>query len=201
MAAVTRVYGGFRGVDFRGEEIHLTRSPDSVNMWRDYKQTDSVRTRPGLRLHTAFDEPVSGIWFYGDGMIVHSGDRLFLVKDGVKTLLSSGVNRGAGCGFVYQNVWYFLDGVRYLCYDGGKLSKVEGYVPTTSIGRAPGGGGTNYEDVNLLSDYRINTFLADGESVDFYLNSQDIDTDFRPVVTVEGEAVTVLSVEHRSLLH
>ena len=48
--SVTRLYGGFRGVDFRGDEINLIRSPDSVNMWKDYKETESVRTRPALRL-------------------------------------------------------------------------------------------------------------------------------------------------------
>ena len=32
---VTRVYTSFRGVDFRGEEVNLVRSPDSVNLWKD----------------------------------------------------------------------------------------------------------------------------------------------------------------------
>ena len=161
MAAVTRVYGGFRGVDFRGEEISLDRSPDSVNMWRCYRQTDSVSTRPGLRLHTAFGQPVYGIYFLNGKMLVHSGDALYAVKDGSCTRLGSGLEPANSCAFVYENKLYLLDGRHYLCYDGVSLSPVEGVVPTTSIGRKPEGGGTKLDDVNLLSDYRINTFLGD----------------------------------------
>ena len=58
---IPRVYGGFRGVDFRGEEITLDRSPDALNMWKDYKETESIRTRPGTRLMFKFDDVVYGI--------------------------------------------------------------------------------------------------------------------------------------------
>ena len=34
---VTRRYGSFRGADFRGEDDNLARSPDCLNVWRDYK--------------------------------------------------------------------------------------------------------------------------------------------------------------------
>ena len=34
---ISRVYKDFRGVDFRGEEINIIRSPDSLNVWKDYK--------------------------------------------------------------------------------------------------------------------------------------------------------------------
>ena len=47
---VSRIYYGFRGVDFRGEEINLVRSPDSLNVWKDYKETDSIRTRPAMEM-------------------------------------------------------------------------------------------------------------------------------------------------------
>ena len=52
---ISRIYSNFRGVDFRGEEINLVRSPDSLNMWKDYKETESIRTRPGKELMEAFD--------------------------------------------------------------------------------------------------------------------------------------------------
>ena len=66
---VSRVYTGFRGVDFRGEEINLIRSPDALNMWKDYKKTESIRTRPGLAKYRAYTETVWGIFSYrGDLM-------------------------------------------------------------------------------------------------------------------------------------
>ena len=49
------------------------------------------------------------------------------------------------------------------------------------------GGGTKYEDVNMLSDYRKNSFLADGASFTFVLDTMNIDSDFYPEVTIDGE--------------
>ena len=51
---IPRVYSNFRGVDFRGEEINLLRSPDSLNVWKDYKETESIRTRPALKNNYLF---------------------------------------------------------------------------------------------------------------------------------------------------
>lgn len=175
----TRIYGNFRGVDFRGEEINIVRSPDSLNVWKDYKKTESIRTRPGLKLNTPFADIVYGVFFFRGKMIVHSGAKLY--EDGAE--LYSGVKKTVSDAFIFENVWYFKDGKHYLQYDGETIKDVEGYVPTTSIGRSPSGGGTTHEDVNMLTGRRINTFLADGESFDFVLDRKDLDTDFEPIVT------------------
>ena len=195
MATVRRIYGGFRGVDFRGEEISLQRSPDSLNMWRCYKTAQGIRTRPGLSLHTAFSQPVYGIYGFGSDLLVHSGEKLYRLTGKEAQVLGEGLKAGKSCGFSYGDKWFFLDGAHYLCYDGQTLAPVEGYIPTTTMGRAPAGSGTVLEDVNLLSDYRINTFLGDGESKEFHLDAQNIDKDFWPEATENGEAVTVSSVD------
>ncbi len=168
---VSRIYSNFRGVDFRGEEINIVRSPDSLNVWKDYKETESIRTRPGIKLNVSFSDPVYGIFFYNGAMLVHSGTNLYKVLNGVATKLYSGLKAAESNAFVYDTVWYFKDGANFLRYDGITMKDVEGYVPTTSIGRKPSGGGTIHEDVNLLTGRRKNTFIADGESAVF-----DIDT-------------------------
>ena len=183
---VPRIYNSFRGVDFRGEEISLSRSPDSLNVWKDYKETESIRTRPGMELKTAFTEPVYGVFFFNGIFLVHSGDKLYKVEGDKKTELYTGLKEAKSDGFVYENIWYFKDGLHYLRYDGTTIGPVVGYIPTTSIARKPVGGGTKYEDVNMLSPYRRNSFLADGESKNFYLDAQNIDRDFAPIVTVNG---------------
>lgn len=193
---VTRVYGGFRGVDFRGDEINLVRSPDSLNVWKDYKETESIRTRPGMVLKEAFDATVYGIFFYKDMMLVHSGTKLYKVKNGSKAVLYSGLNARVSASFIYENVWYFKDGKHYLIYDGTTIKEVVGYVPTTSIARKPAGGGTIYEDVNLLDGRRINTFLADGESTVFVLDAKNLDTNYKPIVKVNDKAVTNFTVDY-----
>ena len=68
---VTRVYSGFRGVDFRGDEINLARSPDSLNVWRDYKKTEGICTRPAMELLMSFQQPVYGVFFFNGEMLVY----------------------------------------------------------------------------------------------------------------------------------
>lgn len=266
---ISRIYGGFRGVDFRGEEINLARSPDSLNVWKDYKETESIRTRPGMKLDTFFDYPIYGIFFYKGVKLIHSGTKLYKVENGTKTAIFTGLDEKPSNAFVYENIWYFKDGKNYVQYDGSNIKRVSGYIPTTSIARKPvknihtdtftgdgktkeyelqwgnistdyeptvtvrgvfvapemysidyekgkitftgtaakddtitvkykrvliGGGGTIHEDVNMLSDYRINTFLADGESTDYCLDVEEIDNDYTPVVKVNDKVVSNYTV-------
>ena len=186
-STINRLYSGFRGVDFRGDEINLVRSPDALNVWRNYRKTQSIETRPELSLQLGFTETVYGIFFYKDMMLVHSGTKLYKVTNGNKTELYTGLNEMASQSFVFEDIWYFKDGKNYLQYNGTKIGDVEGFIPTTSIGRKPnGGGGTIYQDVNMLSDYRINTFLGDGVYASFGLDAVSIDPSFVPIVTVNG---------------
>lgn len=186
---VSRIYSNFRGVDFRGEEVNLVRSPDALNMWKDYKETESIRTRPGLQLQVTVPYNVNGIWFYKGQQIIHAGRTLYTVTDGALTEVETGVENAPSQAFVYNDLFYFKDGANYMVYDGTKFSHIAGYIPTTTIARKPMGGGTKYEDVNMLSDYRINTFLATGVDFDFYLDVMNIDDDYVPIVKVNDKVV------------
>ena len=86
---ITRTYGNFRGVDFRGDEVNIRRSPDALNVWHDYKHTESIRTRPAMKLHTQFDKKIYGIFFYKGMMLVHCNTELYKVVGSTKTLLYS----------------------------------------------------------------------------------------------------------------
>ena len=183
---ITRVYGSFRGVDFRGEEINLIRSPDALNVWKDYRNTERIETRPGMSLSTPFTEPVYGIFFYGGQMLVHSGNKLYKGSE----VLYEGLNRAKSQSFIYDDIFYLKDGLHYLKYDGTSIGDVVGYIPTTTIARKPMGGGTTYEDVNMLSPYRKNSFLADGASFSFVLDVMNIDTDYTPQVWVNDALVS-----------
>ena len=190
---IPRVYSSFRGVDFWGEEINLVRSPDSLNVWKDYKETESIRTRPEMKLLEAFDNTIYGIFFYKVGntelTLVHTGTTLCKLENGAKTVLYTGLNPRPSSSFIYNNIWYFKDGIHYLQYDGKEIGEVVGYAPTTTIGRKPTGGGTKYEDVNMLTGVRVNTFLADGESREYFLDAQNIDVDFAPIVLINDKEV------------
>ena len=170
--SISRMYGQFRGVDFRGEEVNLSRSPDSVNMWKDYKTTESISTRPSLELKHSFDKPVYGVFFYKlkdkTRLLVHVGTEMYEVEGDTHTQISGALvlNEAISNGFVYNEVFYLMDGKNYLFYDTetSAMKEVVPYVPTTSIGgigTADWGGvasGTPLEDVNLLTAKRKNTF-------------------------------------------
>ena len=187
---VARIYSNFRGVDFRGEEINLMRSPDSLNMWKDYRETESIRTRPEMAQYQPTEGTVYGFWFFKDYLIFHSGSTLYARKNNETSVVFTDLNETQSNAFVYEDVFYFLDGKHYLqITKDGICTEVEGYVPTTTIARKPMGGGTKYEDINMLSDYRLNSFLSDGASFDYFLDSLNIDDDFVPVVTINDQEV------------
>ena len=191
---VKRVYNNFRGVDFRGEEINLLRSPDALNMWKNYKNTESIETRPGMELYDDYGLHVYGIFFFHDRMFVHCGYKIYVIYEGVVNEAEGVVNEAKSQAFVYDDVFYLKDGKRYLKWDeslgyAGGFVDVVGYIPTTTIARKPSGGGTTYEDVNMLSPYRKNSFLSDGVSFSYYLDVVNIDDDYVPIVTVDDKVV------------
>lgn len=194
---ITRNYTDFRGVDFTDREVSLHRSPDSLNMWKDYKNLGKcIETRPDIELVATYDNTIYGLFFYRVGntemMIVHSGTKLYRVEGDTKTELFTGMKPAKSSAFVYNQILYIKDGINYLKYDGETIGQVVGYIPTTSIARKPNGGGTILEDVNMLSAWRKNTFLADGESTTYVLDTGDIDGE-APVVLVNGNTLTPIT--------
>lgn len=196
---VTRNYANFRGVDFSDNEVALTRSPDSLNIWKNYKKLGKcIETRPEIELVATYDNTIFGLFWYTVGntemQIVHSGTKLYKVVGDTKEELFTGMMPSRSTAFVYNQMLYIKDGINYLKYDGINIGQVVGYIPTTSIGRKPSGGGAVYQDVNMLSAWRKNTFLADGESTEYYLDAQNIDAD-TPLVSVNGEETADYTID------
>lgn len=177
---ITQIYNQFRGVDLRGGECATFRSPDARNVWRDYKETASIRTRPTLeQRETQSRGAVYGISFYKDFEMRHIGSNLEFYRDLGPNAASAGVLdnmllQEPSQMFVYNGVWYIKQRGIYSQFDGEEYKGVEGYVPTTSIGRKPEGGGTVFEDVNMLTRERKNTFAGDGESTVYHLDAENI---------------------------
>lgn len=191
---ITRNYSSFRGVDFSNNELSLYRSPLALNMWKNYASElgKCIETRPDIELYdsTAYDGTIYGLFFYKVGnstrQIVHSGTKLY---DG-HTQIFSGMNPVRSKMLVLNNILYILDGINYLSYNGQTCAAVEGVVPTTTISRSASGGGVPYQPINLLSDYRKNSFCADGESTVYVLDATNIDNTYIPQITIDEQAVT-----------
>lgn len=195
--ALTRTYTDFAGVDFSTDpsQIEINRSPDALNVWKNYKDTEGtcIETRPGLKLIGTIGNKVLGIYAVSNSKaVVHSGTKLyewtnFPDEPTNETLneLYEGMNINNRTSFnKFGNYLYINDGDNFLRYDGSTVSKVSesAFIPTTTIGRSPTGGGELYQDVNVLSKQRINQFLADGTSTNYVLDAIGIESVNKVVV-------------------
>lgn len=193
---ITRNYANFRGVDFsnRKDEVSLVRSPDALNMWKNYKNNNGrcVETRPDIELVKEFPntDTIFGLFFYTYGgkthKITHVGTKLY---DEDKVIFSNMAEHKSQA-FIYDKLLYIKDGSKYYVYDGTELKEVEGYIPTTTIGKTPSGGGSVLEDVNLLTGLRKNSFVADGTSTEYKLDVESFDSDYAVKVWVNGKELT-----------
>lgn len=203
----TRHYSNFRGVDFTNGVVSKYRSPDALNMWRDYLDDDCIQTRPGMELIGKFDYEIFGLFFYKVNntthVLVHAGTKLYKWNnfpndptiEGGTTLLNSAMNPRKSNYFVFKDDLFIMDGINYLEYNGTTLKDVEGTIPTTSYWKNPDGSvnidtetdrNYVYQDVNCLTGIRKNTFIGDGESVDYRLDINDLDTTYPVTATVDG---------------
>lgn len=197
---ITRHYAGFRGVDFanRKDDVSLNRSPDALNMYKNYKNSggNSIETRPDIDLLEEHSEPIFGLFFYTiNGVkhtILHCGSKLY---DDEEVIFDGMANHKSNF-FVFGNKLYIMDTNKYLVYDGTTIKEVEGYIPTTTIGRSPAGAGTIYEDVNQLTGIRKNSFVGDGTAKEYVLDSKNIDDDYQVKVWIDDKAVTGFNVDH-----
>lgn len=195
----SRVYQDFSGVDFSNEEVKTYRSPDSVNMWKNYNNAlgKGIETRPGMTLLGEFNLKINGLYFYNiqniTQVLVHSGTKLYKwnnfpekpLSDSDLTELFSSMNIVESKAFIFNNILFIKDGINYLEYNGETIKEVEGTIPITTISKVPQGAGTTYQDVNLLTPKRKNSFVADGTSVKYELDTQEIDNS-SVVATVNG---------------
>jgi hypothetical protein len=194
---VKRTYADFAGVDFMNDSTFVlpNRSPDALNVWKNYtdEQGGCIETRPGFKEIADITNKILGIYIWNPGVaIVHSGQNLVLWSNfpntptqGTLTTLYSSMNTAQKSVFnKFKDKLYINDGNNYLYYDGTTLGNVSdiAYVPTTTITRSPSGGGEKLQDVNLLQPKRINSFLGDGTSKDFYLDTVGINSVTKVVV-------------------
>lgn len=141
-------------------------------------------------------------------LYVFAGDKVYLAEDGFAALVDMRT-QGQENFWYYQgsgefgeiehlqigNNVYFVTGNGYFVDDilgqyFAPVSESESvYIPTTSINRLPAGGGEQYEDANILTRLRKNTFVADGTATKFVLDGPCGDGD-SVRVEVNGEVVT-----------
>lgn len=176
-------YSKFKGVD-------LSSNPTQVDSARGASGTVNLisdsggfpEKRKGWRVLLNVEKPVNGLYrgiIKGkEYFLVHGGTRLYQWTDSSIKELKSGLTNGKGTAFTLNDKIYVLTGGEYLVFDGEtvKDATADAYVPTTTIANKPTGGGTSFEDVNLLSSKRKNEFCADGSATVYQLDTTDVES-------------------------
>jgi sulfur carrier protein ThiS len=223
----------FRGVDLRRSKSQVanTRSPDAVNM-RYGSNPESLESRNGIKYlwgtPMTDDDPeeatgrptIYGIHIYTplNELLFHAGSKMYLMSyaneaaflagNCTYTVKYTGLTRTSSVSFMFEGKLYIVGCGKYLVYDGVTVEEVANnshtFIPTTVIGRAPSGGGTAFEAVNLLSKWRKNRFYAthsptlhtdtfngNASTTVFTLTTTSNFTNDPWVVKVNGSVVTV----------
>lgn len=170
--------------------MSLNRSPDSVNMMPCGNGSVECRHgyEEYLKFNGRINGIYTLSLDSGDRILVHHGTTISEVQmDGTVKELYTNANDSKSCSVQMDNKVYIFDGLRALIYgeldvygdDGNIVGSVfeirkledEAYSPTIYIGKelsyydgddlvSSGSGGTAYENVNLLSDKRTETFCV-----------------------------------------
>lgn len=193
-------YSRFRGVDMSADPalIDESRSPWAPNLISD--TGGNPEKRPGWRTLAFAEAPINGIFYTvlngTSQYIVHGGTKLYR-WDGAGQLiqLGGGTTNARSSAVTLGGKLWILTGGEYLCYDGKEVKPVRetAYVPLVIIGRKPAGGGTPYEDINLLTGKQKNSFLSDGKATVYQLTATGIASVDQ--VTVNEKATTDYTVD------
>lgn len=179
---IRQIYANFRGVDFTDENVSETRSPDALNMWKNYKTLGKkIETRPDIELQLTMSNTIFGLFFYTisnvDHLIIHSGTSLFDYNpktEVLTTIKATGMNPAKSVGFVYNNILFIKDGLNYLEYNGSVCKDVEGTIPQIAIHNMNSNSTKMIQEANLITDYCYEEYLPDGTKTEFPLSQKEV---------------------------
>lgn len=189
---LTTKYIKFRGNDMTTDpsKVDNSRSPYAPNLVSD--SGGYPEKRAGYRTLQSVEKPINGLFELvikdKTYFIAHGGTKLYLWSDTTApTVIKSDINNAKSKAVTLCGKLWILTGREYLVFDGATVKNVldDAYTPTIIIARAPSGGGTPYEKVNLLQPKRINSFLADGTAKEYQLSSTNLDATALTVVVNE----------------
>jgi len=106
-----------------------------------------------------------------------------LITEGTVTIIGSITDIRTWI-FWFNGKVYFMNGTDYKEYDGTTYQDVVPYVPTVALNAPPLGGGTLFEEINLLTGEKTQTFIGDG-TVLYQLAEAGLDADL-VTATVDG---------------
>lgn len=166
----------FLGADFTNSPaaVDESRSPNCVNMIRDVP--GKVRKCMGYHTIETYSGKINGYHtIHGDEYgLVHAGTKMY--HNG--TVVYSGANDERSRSWQFGDNVYIVDGKALLVWNGTEVKKVTDIakIPVITIAKSPSGGGTSYEDLNLLQPGFTELFLGTSSDTAYQLTFSGLDS-------------------------
>ena len=165
---------------------------DNFYITNDYK----LRKMYGYKSFYDFENPIDGMYSTNLGgteyLLVACDKKLYYflrseLEDDWENIAGEGedpvygvepteigtIGSGPVSFFTFDKKVYILSG-KYQSWDGTTLKEVDGYVPLVFINTPPAGGGVVYDEINMLTGKKHQTFNGDGSSKDFYIAQKSV---------------------------
>ena len=195
-------------------QIQMGESGNMTNFYitNDYK----LRKIFGYKNFYDFGEPIKGMYYTNLGgteylLVAVDGKLYYFLKTevedyrhwqdldeseeehdpvlGVRPTLIGNIGTGDVSFFTFDKKVYILSG-KYHSWDGTTLKEVEGYVPLVFINTPPAGGGLIYDEINMLTGKKHQTFNGDGTSTTYQLAQKGLTTVDKVLVNGEEKTIT-----------
>ena len=163
-------------------QIQMGESGNMTNFYitNDYK----LRKIFGYKSFYNFESTIKGLYTTNLGgthyLLVAADEKLYYFTkeqidderhwDTLEPTLIGNIGSGDVSFFTFDKKVYILSG-KYQSWDGTNLVEVEGYTPLVFINTpaGPNGGGLIYDEINMLSPNKHQTFNGDGTSTVYHL--------------------------------
>lgn len=187
----------FRGMNVSGSptQIHQNESPDMLNMTLNENGALNKRTGYSRVFATSLGiGKINGLFEYkkSDGtsfFLIAHGTKLYTQSGNAQPVeLYSGLQNQKVNFFTTNGKCYVMDGAKLLVYDGITIAEVTPYIPTIQMSKPPAGGGTAYEDFNLIGNKFKDSFSGTGTDTVFQLSLTGLDA---TLVTAQVGTTTI----------
>lgn len=175
----------FKGIDLQGDATMIddSASPDLLNVFVDAQGNIEKRTGYKKVFATALDGKINHISYNASiqRYVICAGTKIYKWTGvvGVQPeLVYTGIANAKVASFIMKGFQYFMDGTNYLRWNGtDAVHTVESVakIPTLFIATPHAGGGTPFEDFNLLSNGFKQEFSSDGTTKTYQLALKSLD--------------------------
>lgn len=180
----------FDGIDLSSSPTQISecRSPNAPNMIKDLLGKPVKRT--GFEKVCNYGARINGRYEILEHEVIHAGTKYYL--DG--RVAFTGAKDAISTGQVIGDKLYIFDGEEPVICDGEDIYPLDddAYVPTAFISKNPSGGGTAYEDINMLSPKWIDSFTvtsAEATATEFQLSFDKLSKGKVKVEVLDSEGV------------